>query len=188
MWQSMPIPPPASYAFGLLTNNTITGYYSTAERIANFIQTFPLASFSQAVYPRLNRIFIKNRMRSIKIMHEIQNLTTLGFLISLPIAYLVSPFIVRIICGMPYQEVVITLRLLLVSIIFVGANAFKVQFLLICGRADLYSKLHVVAALVGLPLIFLLLYSLSYPGAALSAIITEAGIFFATTLLLKRVI
>jgi len=37
------------FAVGLLTNNTITGFYTIAEKIANFVQTFPLASLSQAL-------------------------------------------------------------------------------------------------------------------------------------------
>lgn len=176
------------FAVGLLTNNLITGYYSIAERIANFIQVFPLISFSQAVFPRLNRIYLKNKKKALDVMQRVQKISTIGFWICLPVLFLFSPLIVRIICGEYNKEVIICLRLLLVSIIFVGSNAFRVQFLLIARRADLYSKLHVSAALIGSPLIFLLIYLLSYRGAALSTIIMEAGVFIATTQLLKKVV
>lgn len=175
------------FSVGLLTNNTVTGYYSAAERIAGFIQTFPLDAFSQALYPRINKAFIKNKERAIKIMRKIQKTATVGFLISLPIAFLFSPWIVRLVCGRPYPQVILTLRLLLVSVFFVGANAYRIQFLLVCGRADIYSRIHIIAALLGLPSIFLLIYLFSFPGAAISALITEAGIYLATVRLLKKI-
>ncbi|MCX5703794.1 MAG: oligosaccharide flippase family protein, partial [Candidatus Omnitrophica bacterium] len=174
------------FAVGLLTNNTITGYYSIAERIANFIQTFPLDSLSQAIYPRLNKIFAKNKKRAARLMHKIQTSVILTYLILIPALLLITPFIVRIICGTLYAQVNITLRLLLVSVFFVSANAFRVQFLLISDRADLYSKLHIIAALIGLPLIFLLTLSFSYVGTALSTTVIEAGIIIATLRLVKK--
>lgn len=174
------------FAVGLLTNNTITGYYSIAERIANFIQAFPLGSLSQAIYPRLNKIFAKNRKRAIKFMHKIQNSITLAYLALIPVLFLITPSIVKIACGTYYIQVGIALRLLLVSVFFVCANAFRVQFLLVCGRPDLYSKLHVIAASIGLPLVFLLTFCLSYAGGALSSAIIEAGIIIATFRLVKK--
>ncbi|MCX5711620.1 MAG: flippase [Candidatus Omnitrophica bacterium] len=168
------------FAIGLLTNNTITGFYSIAERIANFFQTFPLTSLSQALYPRINRIFAKNRQRAIRLMNKIQITTTLYYLIAIPLIYIACPLIVRLVCSAPYPEVAISLRLLLISVFFVCANSFRVQFLLVCGRSDLYSKLHITAALAGLPLIFILIHYLSYQGAAVSTIIIEGMVLLLT--------
>ena len=174
------------FAIGLLTNNVLTGYYSIAEKIASCIQTFPLTSFSQAIYPRLNSIFERNKLRAFKIMRKSQMLVIYISLITLPLIYLASPLIVKIVCGSAFKEVIITFRLLLISIIFVSSNAFPVQFLLICGRTDIYSKIHIAGALIGLPLIFLLIRLASYPGAAFSTIITEAIIFILTFIMLSE--
>jgi len=176
------------FAVGLLTNNTITGFYSIAERIANFIQTFPLEAFTQAIYPRLNKIFSVNKKRAAKLMHRIQRSTTITFICVVPLLYFFAPRIVRLVCGAEYEEVVTTLKLLLLAVMFVGSNASRVQFLLVSGRTDLYSKLHIGAALVGLPLVFLLISCFSYTGAAASTIIIEGGIFVTTFILIKRVL
>jgi PST family polysaccharide transporter len=176
------------FAVGLLTNNILTGYYSIAEKIANIVQTFPLAAFSQAIYPRLSKIFLKNKNKSFKIMHKIQKVTTNGFILSLPIIFFLTPWIVRIVCGADYKEVIIALRLLLISVFFVGANAFKVQFLLVCGKTDIYAKIHALMAILGLPLIFLSIYSFSYVGAAVSTIIIELGIFILTFQAIRNLI
>lgn len=168
------------FAVGLLTNNVLTGYYSIAEKIANVIQTFPLASFSQAIYPRLSNIFHKNQRRALKLMHKIQDSTIYIALVALPIIFVVAPWIVNIVCGTKYPQATLTLRLLLVAVFFINANAFRVQFLLVSGHMDLYSKIHVIIALVGLPLIFILIYYFSYLGAAFSTIITELSILLLT--------
>lgn len=174
------------FVVGLLTNNVITGYYSIAERIANIIQTFPMDSFTRAVFPRISNVFAKNKQRAITIMYRIQDGITLGFVVSLPIVYILSPLIIKITCGLVYPEVVLALRLLLAGVFFVGANNFKVQFLLVCGKQDLYARIHVRAAILALPLLFLLVNQFSYIGAALATVLTEAGVFIVTSLIVDK--
>jgi polysaccharide transporter, PST family len=168
------------FAVGLLTSNTITGYYSIAERIAGIIQTFPLASFSQALFPRLTKIYLHNRKKAFRMMKKIQTFTTTCFLISLPVAYAFASWIVMLIAGKPYPDAVITLRLLILSILFIGANAFKVQYLLVCGRTADYALIHVTMAAIGMPLIFVFIRYFSFVGAASATILIEGGIFLLT--------
>lgn len=175
-----------TFAVGLLTNNTLTAYYFIAERAANIVRSFPLDSFSQAVYPRLTRIFRSDTKRAYLLMQKIQRVAMHGFLISLPVIFLFTPGIVKIICGQEFKEVTLALRLLLISVFFVGANAYRVQFLLVCGKANIYSKLHIAAALAGLPLIFFFIKSFSYLGAAYSTIIIETGVLFSTVQIIRN--
>ncbi|MFH1199338.1 MAG: oligosaccharide flippase family protein [Candidatus Omnitrophota bacterium] len=174
------------FAVGLLTNNVTTGYYSIAERMASAIQTFPLASLSQAIYPRLSRIFSKSKKRAFNIMRRLQNSITLIYLIIIPIIFLLAPITVKIFCGQNYPEVTLSLRLLLISVFFVVSNTFRVQFLLVAGRPDIYAKIHIAAAIIGLPIIFLLIEYFYYPGAAVATIITEGGVLFLTIQIIKE--
>ena len=172
------------FAVGLLTNNTLTGYYSIAEKITGVIQAFPLASLSQAIYPRISKIFAKSKRRALRLMHKVQHSTTLTYLLAIPVLFFLSPVIVKIACGKNYPEVVISLKLLLLSMFFISANAFKIQFLLVCGRPDIYSRIHVLAALLGLPLIFIFIHYFSYLGAATATITIETIIFISTSQIL----
>lgn len=174
------------FTVGLLTNNTITGFYSAAERIANLCQTFPLTSFSQALFPRLSRIYHKNKARAFEFMKKIQQITILLSFITLPVIFIFARPIMNLICGGQYPIAVLSLRLLLVPVFFVSVNAFRVQFLLVCGKPHIYARIHVMMAMVGLPLIFLLTYSFSSLGAAVSAIVIEAGIFVITYITVNR--
>lgn len=174
------------FTVGLLTNNTVTGFYSIAEKIANFIQTFPLASFSQAIFPRLSKIYHKNKPKAYELMQRIQHITINISLICLPIIFFFSNLIIKLVCGGDYPQTVLSLRLLLLAIFFVSSNAFRVQFLLVCGKTHIYSRIHVLMAMIGLPLIFLLIYSFSYAGAAIATVVIETGIFVITYLTVKK--
>ncbi|MBF0512248.1 MAG: flippase [Candidatus Omnitrophica bacterium] len=175
------------FAVGLLTNNTLTGFYSIADRIANAVQTFPLYSFTQAIFPRLNKIFPKNKIKAFLIMRQVQLITVLISLIFLPVIFILAPWIVKLVCGAYYPAAVMTLQLLLVAVFFISANAFRVQFLLICGRTDVYSKIHVTMGLIGLPLIIICIHAFSYAGAAMATLLIEAGVFTLTWLSMNRI-
>lgn len=174
------------FAVGLLTNNTLTGFYSIAERIANMVQTFPLSSFTQAIFPRLSRIFHKSRAKAFEIMRQVQLITVIISLIFLPLFFIFAPLIIKIVCGGIYPAAILSLRFLLVSVFFISANAFRVQFLLVCGKTDTYSRIHITMALIGLPLIILFIYYFSYAGAAMATTIIEAGVFTLTCLALRN--
>lgn len=174
------------FTVGLLTNNTVTGLYSIAEKIANLAQTFPLASFSQAIFPRLSKIFHKNKAKALKIMQHIQQITVNISLICLPLIFIFANLIIKAVCGWEYPETILSLRLLLISVFFISSNAFRVQFLLVCGKTRLYSRIHIGMALIGLPLIFFLIYYFSYIGAAVATVAIEAGIFIITYITVKR--
>jgi O-antigen/teichoic acid export membrane protein len=113
-------------------------------------------------------------------MHKIQDSTIYIAMVALPVIFILTPWIVKIICGAKYAPVILAFRLLLVAVFFINANAFRVQFLLVSGRMDLYSKIHLIVAAAGLPLIFILIHYFSYLGAAFSTIITELGILLLT--------
>ncbi len=174
------------FILGLLTNNTVTGFYSIAEKIANVFQTFPLAAFTQALFPRISKIYHRNKKKAFEIMHRLQRITITISFITLPAAFIFAHWIVRVACGGDYWETVLTLRILLVAVFLIRANAFKVQFLLVCGKTDVYSRIHVVMAMIGLPLIFLLVDTFSYRGAALATVVIEAGIFTLTYFTVRK--
>lgn len=174
------------FTVGLLTNNTITGFYSIAEKIAGFIQAFPLTSFSQALFPRLSKIFHRNKNMALEMMRHIQHIAINISLIFLVLFFILAHLIMKIFCGVDCFEMVLSFRLLLLSVFFISANAFRVQFLLVCGKTQAYSRIHVIMASIGLPLIFLLTYYFSYAGTAAATVFIEAGIFTMTYITVKR--
>jgi len=174
------------FAVGLLTNNTLTGFYSIAEKIANAVQTFPLYAFTQAIFPRLSKIYHKNKLKAFVLMMQIQLITVIVSLIFLPLTFILAPFIVKLVCGGAYPAAILSLRFLLISVFFISSNAFRVQFLLVCGKTDTYSRIHITMAIIGLPLIIVLISSFSYVGAAMATAVIEAGVFTLTYISIKK--
>ncbi|MFA5144537.1 MAG: flippase [Candidatus Omnitrophota bacterium] len=174
------------FMLGLFTNNSTTGLYSIAEKIANACQTFPLNSFSQAIFPRLSKIFQRNKPKALKIMQHLQQITTIISLICLPLIFIFADGIVKLACGAAYTETVLSLRLLIISVFFITSNAFRVQFLLVCGKTDIFSRIHVSMAMIGIPLIVILINSFSYVGAAAATVVIEAGVFTITYLSVRK--
>ncbi len=175
------------FAIGLLTNNTLTGFYSIAERIANAAQTFPLSSFSQAIFPRLSKVYHKSPSKAYEMMCHVQMITIRISLICLPIIFFLSPWIVKLVCGGDYPETVLSLRFLLVSIFFISTNAFRVQFLLVCGKTQTYSRIHIGMALFGLPLLIILINKFSYVGAAGATVVIEGVVCLITYIIVRQI-
>jgi len=174
------------FAVGFFMSNSITGFYAAGEKIAGLFQTFPLVPFSQALFPRLSKIYHKNKSRAFEFMQKIQRITVNVSLIFLPLGFVFAPWIVRVLCGQAYPETILSFRILLIGVLFVSSNAFRVQFLLICGKARLYSKIHIIAALIGVPLILVGIGYYSYAGVAAATVLIEMGIFTATYLAARK--
>jgi len=107
-------------------------------------------------------------------------------LIFLPLIFILAPIIVKLVCGGIYPAAILSLRFLLISIFFISANAFRVQFLLVCGKTDIYKKIHISMAAFGLPLLIIFIYYFSYVGAAMATAIIEAGVFTITYFTIKK--
>ena len=168
------------FAVGLFTDNTITGYYAIAEKLMNVVITFPLASLLQSLYPRLSKIYSENKERAIRLMNKFQSITTIAYLSGLPVLYFLAPWVIKIISDEPYPETILSFRLLLLAVFFISANAFRVHFLLISGKDDVYLKIHTIMGIGGLILIFLMTYFFSFVGTCISIIIIELIVLILT--------
>jgi len=168
------------FAVGLFTNNTITGYYSIAERLMSIVQFFPLSSILSAVYPKLSEIYAHNPAYSVRIMKRMQMYTTLAHFVFLPIIFFFSPLIVSILAGSAHQEIVVSFRLLLVAVFFINANVFRVHILLVAGRTDIFARIYTVAGVLGIALTFIGTYLFSYIGTAVALIVIALLIWLLT--------
>jgi len=176
------------FAVGLFSpNNAITGYYAVAEKLMGIVQTFPLVSVIQALYPRLSKIYAENRWRAKFIADKLQKYTTIAYLIICTTFFIIAPKVVEIVAGSSYEETVLAFRLLLIAVLFINANAFRVNFLLVSGNADIFAKIHLVMGSVGSIMFFLFCYFFSYIGTAISIILIALIVLIQTIMEDKRI-
>jgi PST family polysaccharide transporter len=176
------------FAVGLFSpNNAITGYYAIAEKLMGIVQTFPLASVIQALYPRLSKIYAENKLKAKFIADKLQRYTTIAYLIICITFFIIAPKVVEIVAGSSYEETILTFRLLLIAVLFINANAFRVNFLLVSGNADIFAKIHLVMGTVGSIMVFLFCYFFSYIGTAINIILIALIVLIQTIIEDKRI-
>jgi len=174
------------FAVGLFASPAITGAYALAEKLMVVVQTFPLASLLQAFFPRLTDLYAKSRTRCVSFVRTLQRYTTLAYMVVLPPIFFLAPFIVRIVSGADSSDAVAVFRILLVAVFFINANAFRIQFVLVAGLDRLYSKIHVVASLIGVAAIFVSAYFFSYIGPPISVVLIELFVLISTVYVLRH--
>ena len=168
------------FIVGLLTNNLITGYYSIAEKLSSIIRLFPIQPLLKATYPRLSKIYSENKQKALQTMYLLQRWTSLYSIVTCTIAFIFAPYIVQIIAGNIYHETILAFRILLIAIIFENANTFRVKFLLISKREDIFLKIHFFIGLAGSSVTIIFTYLFSYIGTAIAASAIELLVLVAT--------
>lgn len=166
-----------SYTFilGLLTNNTVVGYYSAAEKLVKSGQRliFPL---TQSIYPYVSKKAAESKEEALSFIRKILPVLGFGsFAVSLAIC-LLSPYIVNIILGSEYTASVMVLRILaFIPFLVATATVFTYFFLLCFGYAKEWSRIIIVSSFASIILVTLFVHVLKMAqiGAALSWVGTE---------------
>jgi PST family polysaccharide transporter len=168
------------FAVGLFAGARLAGCYSVAERLASLFQTFPIASVLQALYPRLSNIYSRKPLESYRVMMLAQHATTFVYVITLPVLLAVSPFAIHLVTNSASPETITSFRLLAIGVVCINANAFRVQFLLVSGRHNVYSRIHMCLGILGTGAVFLGAYCASYVGPAVGLIVVDVVVLLWT--------
>ena len=75
---------------------------------------------------------------------------------------------VYVVAGKAYATTTLVLRILLISVFFLQANAFYVQFLLVANESRTYARIHTVTAVFGCAAIVVSAKAFSILGPAIS--------------------
>jgi PST family polysaccharide transporter len=169
-----------TFAIGTFADTTAAGYYAIAERILTPLQLFPLGPIVAALYPRLSHIFGTAPRAAYRLMRRSQNLTTAVYVVLTPILIYLAPTFVYIVAGNAYPTTTLVLRILLVSVFFIQANAFYVQFLLVANDSRTYAKIHLTTAILGCAAIVASARGFSILGPAISQTAISAVVLFWT--------
>jgi PST family polysaccharide transporter len=168
------------FAVGILTSSTLTAYFSVAEKLAGTIQVFPLASLVQATYPRLSMIYAQSAAEALRMAERFQRFATLAYLVIAPLAALLVPFVIdRYVTPLP-PGAASTFRLLMVASLVVNSNPFRLQYLLVAGRSNLYLRIHLLAGILGCAGVLAGTYLWSIGGTALASICVEVFVLLMT--------
>ncbi|MBN1993402.1 MAG: flippase [Anaerolineae bacterium] len=115
---------------GLLTNNTVVGYYSAAEKLVRIIQVL-IGTASQAIYPRFSKMASERKdVFMIWARRTLFALGSMGLVASIGL-FLLAPYIVMFIFGPEFWASIPIIRILAIIPFLVAiSNVYGVQIMI----------------------------------------------------------
>lgn len=169
-----------TFVLGFFVNNTILGYYSSAEKVIKALSSV-VGPLIQAVYPFLSKALHESQEKAITILNKIFILITLLMgLLSFLIWAFAKP-LVEVALGSNYDSTIPLLKILAPLPLILGwASVLGILTMINFNYQKQLSRIYIVASILSIILMLLLIPSYKEYGTAWNAVITEA---FATLLM-----
>ena len=171
---------------GFLTNNTIVGYYSAAEKIVRAGLSIQ-GQLGVVFYPHISKMVSISKEKAIA---SIKKAFMVMMLFAIPATIFIffnAGEITKLVFGSKFFASTITLQILSLLFVIIGlSNVFGMQILLPFGKRKELMKPIITAGIVNLALIFYLVPILKQNGAALAWLISEVWVTFWMYLKIKK--
>lgn len=161
------------FILGLVTNNTVVGFFSAAEQIVKAAQGL-LTPISQAIYPHISALVDSSRDRALRFIHD--SFVRIGLFACALSAFLLllAEPLVLVILGDQYNAAIPVLRILaFIPLLVAASNIFGIQTMLTFGLQREFSRIIIWSGIINLGLVIPLAWLYAAAGAAASVVITE---------------
>ena len=181
----------ATFILGLFTNNSVVGYFSAADKIVQAAKGLYMP-VSQAIYPLIGKKIHEDKQAGLEFIKKTTWWVGTGmFLTSLALFLLAEP-IIHLLLGNQYERSVLLLQVMaFLPFIVTLSNIYAVQTMLNLGYKQAFSRILIMAAVIGVGLSFLLVPVYEDLGAAVTLLIVEVFVtvvmYFYLKLKLKAV-
>lgn len=175
-----------TFLLGLLTNNTLVGYYSIAEKIILAVNGL-INPISQALYPFISRRVNDNKKTSILFIRKLTKIMALvGLVLSIGLFVFSKP-IISILFGDVYASSAILLQIMSVIPLAVSLSTiFGIQTMLTFNYKKAFTSIVMLGGILDIILGIILILMLKEVGIAISFTITEIFITVAMFLFLQN--
>lgn len=154
---------------GFVTNNTIIGYYSVADKITGAIAGL-FIPINQTLYPYLSRIYIYNKLKY-KVLIDKISLGLLGLsIVFFMIAYYFRVELVYLVSGKHNIVIIYTLSILLLRILSSPFSNFFSNILIIKNEKSKYMRIMNITVILNLIFVFPSVYFFKLNGLSISYI------------------
>lgn len=172
---------------GALTNNTIVGYYSGADKLVNCIKR-GIGAINDAVYPYISKKFTESTSEAVGFLKKQLYLYMIcGFLGGCLILFS-SPNFIPLLLGEKYIPSIEPLQIMaFVPMIVSMSNVLGYETMLPLGMEKIYTRILIMASIINLIIIVPLVLWKDASGVACSMFITETFVTIAMgTIIYKR--
>ncbi|EKG91177.1 polysaccharide biosynthesis family protein [Vibrio paracholerae HE-16] len=162
-----------TFVLGLFTNNTVVGYFAAADKIVQATKGL-YQPVSQAIYPLIGKKIHEDKQAGLTFVHKITWVVGTGmFLISVLLFLLAEP-IINLMLGQQYQQSILLLQIMaFLPFIIALSNIFGIQTMLNLGYKQAFSRILVVAAILGVGLSLVLVPIYEGLGIAVTLLAVE---------------
>ena len=163
---------------GSLTNNTVVGYYSAADKLLGCIRRM-VSAVNDAVYPHVNILLKKSYVEGILFLRkQLYVYILFGFCGGL-ILLLWGDKILLPLLGESYYDSIVLFKIMsFIPMIVAMSNVLGYETMLSLHMESIYSKILISAAIVSLIIIWPLTYYYGGIGTAITTVITELFVTF----------
>ncbi|WP_270584488.1 flippase [Bacillus smithii] len=166
-----------TFILGLFTNNTIVGYYASAEKIINAASGI-VSPITQAIYPYISRLMAENRERTLMFIRKVLFIVGGGTLFISLCIFILAENIVDVALGDKYTHSVGILRIIAFLPFLIGlSNTFGIQTMLTLGYKKAFSNILMVASILNVLLAVIFVPMFKHIGTAIAVLTSE---FFVT--------
>ncbi len=158
---------------GFLTNNTVVGYYSAAERLVRAGLSIE-GQLGAVFYPHISKLVAISKEQAIVAIKKTFVVTMLFAIPATTFIFFNADEIIRLVFGGKFSLSVMPMQILSFLFIIIGlSNVFGMQVLLPFGKRKELMKPIVTAGIVSLALNFILVPFLKQDGAAVAFLASE---------------
>lgn len=158
---------------GLLTNHTIVGYYSGADKLINCVK-FGVGAINDAVYPYISRLMKESQIKAFSLLRK-QLFIYTGFgIIGGFLILFGSPVVVPFLLGSTYIPSILPLQIMaFVPLAVAVSNVLGYETMLPLGMEKTYSRILFCASVLNLMIIVPFIYWKDASGVAAAMLVTE---------------
>lgn len=174
------------FILGIMTNDTIVGYYSAANKLIMAVNGL-MGPISSAIFPHISALFKESKEKAIAFLRKtVRYIGGLSLAASLGTFILAEP-IVHIIMGGSYEESILILRILsFFPFVVAMSNIFGVQTMVTFGMQNIFSRILMLSASLNFILIFPLIYLWQGIGLSITVMIVESFVTITMYVILRK--
>jgi len=175
-----------TFILGLLTNDTIVGYYSAAEKIVRAVQGF-LNPISQTIYPYISKLVKESEKKGIQFIQKVTFLIgSVSFILSVGI-FISASLIVKFLLGDQYTRSIVVLKILsFLPFIIALSNVFGIQTMLNFNHKEAFSKILISASVINILLSLIFVPFYQHIGTSFATIASELFVTISMFIYLQK--
>jgi len=156
----------------MLTNNTVVGYYSAAERIVLSISGL-MGPIAQAVYPRFSKLASESESKVLQLGQTVLMLMGCVGLFLTFVLIIAAPMVTKILLGAGFERSIAVMRILAAWVFINGVtNVWGIQVMLPLGYDKAFFTILLLAGLTNVLLAIPLARHWSEIGMAVSVLLS----------------